>query len=186
MRAKTIYIAGVPASGKTTLMRRIRKELFGDYTEVRHGSCRAIVSEDGHYVMLGVFDGSTFEGTDRLSMTVIGDAIPYVSSLRDVVVFAEGDRLANRRFLTETQASLIVLDAAPRVLEMRHRARRDNQPEAFLKRCRTKVGNLAAAYGALTLNNNTSEESECNFQLITRQAKKWISENSTASATNPR
>lgn len=71
MATKVIYIAGVPASGKSTMFKRVRELLFGDATEFKEGKVRGLQSTDGHYIMLGVFDGTTFEGTDKLSMTVI-------------------------------------------------------------------------------------------------------------------
>lgn len=103
MDAKVIYIAGVPASGKSTLFRLIRKHLFDGAKEFRIGKCRGIESKCGKFKMLGVFDGSKFEGTDKLSMTVINDAISYLKGINGKsVVFVEGDRLFNYRFLHET------------------------------------------------------------------------------------
>lgn len=81
MDAKVIYIAGVPASGKSTLFRLIRKHLFDGAKEFRIGKCRGIESKCGKFKMLGVFDGSKFEGTDKLSMTVINDAISYLKGI---------------------------------------------------------------------------------------------------------
>lgn len=79
MTAKVIFVAGVPACGKTTLFKKIRESLFMDSKEFKQGKVRGI--ENGQYKMLGVFDGSTFEGTDKLSMTVISDAINYIKQL---------------------------------------------------------------------------------------------------------
>lgn len=62
MKAKVIFVAGVPASGKTTIFRKLREALFDGATEFMYGKVRGI--ERGAYQMLGVFDGSTFEGTD--------------------------------------------------------------------------------------------------------------------------
>lgn len=178
MNTKVIFIAGVPASGKTTLFKRIREALFANPTEFKHGKARGVQSENGHYKMLGVFDGSTFEGTDRLSMTVIGDAIDYIKSLEQLptrsVVFVEGDRLFNFRFLQETRASLILLDATPEVLAQRHKERGDNQTETFLQSRRTKVENFATKYRIGRAYNNTPEDAERIFNYIIKLATDYV------------
>ncbi len=178
MKTKVIFIAGVPASGKTTLFKRIRETLFVNHTDFKHGKARGVQSDDGRFKMLGVFDGSTFEGTDRLSMTVIGDAINYIKSLEQQpmrsVVFVEGDRLFNFRFLQETRASLILLDAAPEVLAQRHKERGDNQTETFLQSRRTKVENFATKYRIGRAYNNTPEDAEKIFQYIIKLATDYV------------
>lgn len=187
MKTKVIFIAGVPASGKTTLFKRIRETLFTNCSEFKHGKARGIQSEHGYYKMLGVFDGSTFEGTDRLSMTVIGDAIDYIKSLEQLptrsVVFVEGDRLFNFRFLQETRASLILLDAAPEVLAQRHKERGDNQTETFLQSRRTKVENFATKYRIGRAYNNTPEDAKKIYQFIINAAKQWVGECTTIQGT---
>lgn len=46
MSVKVIYIAGVPASGKTTLFKRIRERLFSEATEFKFGKClKALLSQ---------------------------------------------------------------------------------------------------------------------------------------------
>ena len=176
MTTKVIFVAGVPATGKTTLFKRIREALFDNYTEFKDGKVRGI--ENGQYKMLGVFDGSTFEGTDRLSMTVIGDAIDYIKRLEQQpgrkVVFVEGDRLFNFRFLQETMASLILLDAAPDVLAQRHKERGDNQTETFLQSRRTKVENFATKYRIGRAYNNTPEDAERIFNYIIKIATDYV------------
>lgn len=178
MKVKVIYVAGVPASGKTTLFKRLREYFFETSKEFKEGKVRGI--ENGCFKMLGVFDGSTFEGTDRLSMTVIGDAIDYINRQEKMpnrsVVFVEGDRLFNYRFLAETKASIIILDASPEVLKQRHIQRGDNQTEAFLQSRRTKVENFAKKYHISRVYNNTPEDGEKIYQFIVNTAEKWISE----------
>lgn len=173
MSAKVIYIAGVPASGKTTLFKRIRQELFTSSEEVKHGKCRAIKSDN--YIMLGVFDGSTFEGTDRLSMAVIDDAIDYIQHLDDSkVVFVEGDRLFNFRFLQAVRAKIILLDAHPDVLKQRHQERGDNQTATFLQSRRTKLENFASKHRISRVYNNTPEDGNKIYDYIIKLAKSYV------------
>lgn len=176
MSVNVIYIAGVPASGKTTLFKRIREHLFNEATEFKFGKCKGV--ENGAFKMLGVFDGSTFEGTDRLSMTVIDDAIAYVKQLdkskKKNVIFVEGDRLFNIRFLRETKALLLLIDADERVLKKRHAKRGDNQTETFLKSRRSKVENFVKKYNVQRVWNNTQEEHERILSFILKTAKKYV------------
>ena len=178
MSTKVIYIAGVPASGKSSLMTLVRDNLFADFKEFKHGLCRGIESADGKYKMLGVFDGSTFEGTDKLSMTVINDAIRYIKGLQQdkakIVVFVEGDRLFNVRFLKETHALLLVIDADEQVLRMRHRERGDQQTGEFLKSRRSKLENFIRKYKIGRNWNNTLQDQEQILTYILKTAKDYV------------
>lgn len=181
MPARTIFIAGVPASGKSTLFKRIREELFNDSSAFKHGSCRGIESKDGRYKMLGVFDGSMFEGTDRLSMTVIGDSIEYIKTLQNdetrYVVFVEGDRLFNYRFLSETRAKLFLIDANEKVLKYRHNKRGDSQTEKFIRSRRTKVENFVSKYNVKRIWNNTIEDQTRIFEYLMSISKDYLKSN---------
>ena len=179
MSVKVIYLAGVPACGKTTMFKRIRMELFeGVAKEFKHGLCRGIESNNGAFSMLGVFDGSTFEGTDRLSMAVINDAMDYVSKLRDDtakhVVFVEGDRLFNHRFVSGTGAELIIMDANEEVLNARHRMRGNTQNERFLRSRRSKVENFIKAHGCIRVYNNNDTDAYRIFNYIISAATSFV------------
>lgn len=176
MSAKVIYIAGVPASGKSTLFKMIRKHLFSESKEFKHGKCKGI--ENGAFKMLGVFDGTTFEGTDKLSMTVIDDAIEFIKqqidSKQKSVVFVEGDRLFNIRFLKETKALLLLINANERVLKERHIKRGDSQTETFLKSRRSKVENFINKYKAQRIWNNTLQDQERILNFIIKTANEYV------------
>lgn len=178
MAAKVIYIAGVPASGKSTLFRLVRQRLFDGATEFKEGKVRGVESPDGHYKMLGVFDGSIIEGTDKLSMTVIGDAIDYVRRLEADserhVVFVEGDRLFNYRFLAETRATLLLIDANERVLKARHADRGDTQTDTFLRSRRTKVENFVSKYNVKRIWNNTEADQQRILEYIIKTATEYV------------
>lgn len=180
MATKVIYIAGVPASGKSTMFKRVRELLFGDATEFKEGKVRGLQSTDGHYIMLGVFDGTTFEGTDKLSMTVIDDAIAYAKKLSGsrerYVIFVEGDRLFNYRFLSETRALLLLLDANEIVLKNRHIARGDTQTDTFLRSRRSKVENFISKYKAQRIWNNTLHDQERILNFVIKVAKEYTEE----------
>lgn len=170
--AKVIYIAGVPASGKSAIVESFVSRLQdNDNPEPRRfGKLRG--NRFGHVHVLGIYDGSVFGGTDKLSMTVINDAISYCLSLgENDVVIAEGDRLFNARFLCATSAIVIMIDAHDKILKERHRQRGDQQREAFLKRCRSKVENMIKRFKLQRFWNNTAQEQEVILTLIERLVK---------------
>lgn len=178
MAVKVVYVAGVPASGKSTLMKRVRALSFVNSTEFKFGKCRGIKSENGRLYMLGVFDGSNFEGTDKLPMDVINDAIAFIKTLDSkeerFVVFAEGDRLFNIRFLNEVKAVLLLIDASSEELAARHLTRGDNQTETFLKRCRSKVENFANQYNVKRVFNNNEADTNKILKSIAAFADNYL------------
>ncbi len=178
-RAKVIYLGGVPASGKSAVFRLIRDALFTGGVVFGHGLCRGIAA--GPFRMLGVFDGSTFEGTDKLSMTVIGDAIGYLKKLDALptrtVAFVEGDRLFCNRFIRDTGASVHIIDAHPDVLVVRlanRAAGGDEQSEQSLKARRTKVENLAKALGVEREWNDSPADMARIARSLLAEAQEWL------------
>lgn len=181
MNVLTIYVGGVPASGKSTLFRCVRQRLFAHSADFKDGCCRGVFAEGGKLLMLGVFDGSMFEGTDRLAMTAIDDCLSYIRKLEGEgerkVVFVEGDRLLCDRFIRATRARLILIDAHPRVLEARQRGRRAQghcQSNTFLKAKRTKVQGMATRWHCPLLPNNTPAEQARILDRIVGEARRWL------------
>ena len=177
MNVLTILLAGVPASGKSTIFREVRDHLFDIQIPFKYKKLRGVRNENGRIQMLGVFDNSKHEGTDKLSMTVIDDALEYIRRLEPgfkKVVLLEGDRLLNERFIEETNAEVIIIEASKYILLKRHIERNDNQSETFLKRCETKVSNIQKKYDLAPLPNNTTEEKERIVKLINKKASEWI------------
>ena len=176
-RAKVIYLAGVPAAGKSTIFRAVREALFTPAArEFQYGTLRGI--EDGPFRMLGVFDGTITEGTDRLSNAVIDDAIRYVAEQdrgpEPVVVFAEGDRLFCESFLRAANATLIVIDAEQNTLRQRHLSRGDSQRGEFLRSRRSKVENFCKRNGIKKYMNNTQADADRLTAWIEKTAREHV------------
>lgn len=175
-RAKVIYLAGVPAAGKSTIFRAVREALFKQATPFHYDTLRGI--QDGPYRMLGVFDGTITEGTDRLSNAVIDDAIRYIAEQdrgpEPVVVFAEGDRLFNDSFLEAVNATLIVIDAEQNTLRRRHRERGDSQQAEFLRSRRSKVDNFCKRHGIKKYMNNTQADADRLTAWIIKTAREHV------------
>lgn len=169
MNAKVIYVAGVPAAGKTTIMKRVREALFAGAEQFGQGACKGI--RCGDLYMIGVFDGSTFEGTDRLSMTAIDDVLAFIEGLQGGTVLVEGDRLFNERFLRTTRATVVLIDADKAIIKQRH-STRDQQSETFLKGRRTKIENFKKRHPKVrTFWNNTLTDSQRIAKMIIQATK---------------
>lgn len=176
MSVRVLSIAGVPASGKTTLLWRLRSRIMSEATVFAHGELRGI-EQDG-VKMFGVFDGSAFEGTDRLSMSAINDAIAYIYGLSrqpgKFVVLVEGDRLFCHRFLHAVKPQVILLDASEAVLEKRHMERGDQHTPQHMKAKRTKIERMASRYKFTRLVNNTPADSERIAVGIEKLISSWL------------
>lgn len=97
-----------------------------------------------NFIFVGRYDGSKFQGTDRLSMAVAPHFASFFDSIHfDSVVIAEGDRINTMKFLKEAllHGSLerirCTTDSA--TLKARRLERDHAQPPAFLKTIQTKV-----------------------------------------------
>lgn len=181
-----IAIGGVPASGKTTLVKQIilkhspwksfkYKKLYGHY------------NEELNLIILGKYSNEMFSGTDKLSMAVQPDFEEFID-LRDLEynVLYEGDRLFNLKSIKKAQELMNIpfaktLDLHVFIVESahtnkRHTDRNDTQSEKFIKGRITKVNNiknyLLDDYTLLI--NNEEEDIEKNYNIILNTIKKDI------------
>lgn len=140
-----ICIGGVPGTGKTTLVRSILKST-GTWQEVRptrllHAKFH---SSFNTYILGKYQEDETFAGTDKLSMAVQPEVVPWIRSHTDHIIF-EGDRLFTMSLLNalltlpDTNVHIIVLEASKTCLEKRYTQRGSNQSEKFLKGRHTKI-----------------------------------------------
>ncbi len=144
---RCVSIGGEPATGKTTLMRELIKNLEQPQN-FRFSLCQGHFSTVNNIAIMGIYDGrGTFEGTDRLSMAVNADFLAYVETARRNIMF-EGDRLFNAKNLNFINSfyeqRIIVLQQSEETLHQRHLERNDTQTEKFLKGRKTKIANILA------------------------------------------
>lgn len=92
---------GLPASGKSTIVRGLKKQHKCTIAG-KHKTFRYHTNEAGDVVIAGIYDmGDTFvfEGTDRLSMSVLPEAIEFLKANKNIRLFIwEGDRFTNYKF----------------------------------------------------------------------------------------
>lgn len=137
---KNILIIGACGSGKTYVMRQLIEHL-GAVKRFKIGTVS--YASNGKTNILGKYDGTMFEGSDRLSMGVMKDVPDYIAYSKGKTTIAEGDRFTNKKYIELTQSTVIkILDTGD---EGRKR-RGSKQTERHVKAIATRVKNLEADY----------------------------------------
>lgn len=170
MAQRIIAIGGEPASGKSTLMKRIIKQHMPLKT-FAYGLVRGLYSKDNDTYFIGIYDNSVFCGTDKLSMAVQPDFIKLLNIKSKSTFVFEGDRLFNQSLFDKKQCKIFVLEVTEETLKARHEKRQDNQTEQFKKAKRTKIQNIKNNNAVTILPNNTKEETEKCFNIILNEIR---------------
>lgn len=158
-RNRTILIIGNCGSGKTWVMRQLI-EHFNLSKADRVGLFDMRVG-DGKLAVLGKYDGSMFEGTDKLSMAVNKDIDHLLSTqiCRDLTIVGEGDRLFNKTFLSKfCPLKIKICDNGAHGRKLRG----SNQSAGHLARIETRVKKATAHYNV----RNSQEALELVLQLL--------------------
>jgi len=151
----TFYI-GEPGTGKTTLVRGILDEFRKVEADefVEDGLVKYHRFNKQKILILGIYDESTFAGTDRLSKAVgpkfrewlVDNAERY----GDWGVIMEGERFMNDKTLPllfeQESMKLVCLKVSEAELERRRQSRNNTQNEKWLKGMGTRVANVCAKY----------------------------------------
>lgn len=147
-------IAGVPAAGKTTLVRQAlaARQLQDPWRAAKAGLVLYHPWANARFAVLGDYSRpGDFAGTDRLSMAVAPQALEFLAAMRisswhDWTVLWEGDRLTGRSFLASvgrlSDLRLVILEASVEQLAARQAERGNKQTARFLAGRRTKVEGL--------------------------------------------
>ena len=139
---KTILITGNCGSGKTWVVKEIIKE-FNITTKAKYEKIRFVVKEN--IAILGVYDGDTFEGSDKLSMAVAQDieGLRKIQEKHNFIIICEGDRFSNYKFIKIFNPTIIRITNNGTEGRMK---RGSKQTEQHLKRIQTRVENINCHY----------------------------------------
>lgn len=150
------HYLGLPGTGKTTKMR----ELLAEFRKIEQdelvadGPIKYHRFEKQKIIILGIYDDSTFAGTDRWSKSsppkfrqwLLDNAEKY----KDYGVLSEGERLSNNPTLDAMFATgnmkLVLLTVSEAELERRRAARNNTQNESWLRGMKTRIANLCSKY----------------------------------------
>ena len=157
MVKRIIAIGGEPATGKTTIMKRIIKD-YMPFKTFKYGLVRGMANDKLNIV--GIYDKSLFSGTDKLSMAVQPHFFKFVEKCSNKVILFEGDRLFNQSLFDKVDCEIIVIKANKEEVHKRHIQRKDTQTEKFIKAKRTKIENIIQKNKVTIFNNNNDKEQE--------------------------
>jgi len=100
----TILLIGGCGSGKTWVMKQLVKFLKCD----KLGKVGMFYYHHNTKVyVLGKYDGTTFEGSDKLSMAVMRDMEQFKQFAKGKIIIAEGDRFTNKIFIEAMKPTVI-------------------------------------------------------------------------------
>jgi hypothetical protein len=153
---RVVFFVGEPGTGKTTRMR----EILAEYRKVEvdemvvDGPVKYHRFNKQKVLVLGIYDDSTFAGTDRLSKscgpTFRQWLIDNEDKYRDWGMFMEGERFMNDKTLPtlfeQESMKLVCLKVSEAELERRRVARNNTQNEKWLKGMKTRVANVCKNY----------------------------------------
>lgn len=169
--AEIIAIGGVPASGKSTLMKKVIKE-YKPLKTFKYGLIRGLYDKEQNLYFIGIYDDSVFCGTDKLSMAVQPHFFKLIDKLPQARFVFEGDRLFNQSLFDKYDCEIVVLNANEETIDQRHKQRSDNQTDRFKKAKQTKINNILNKNEVTVLDNNTEQDAENLFNHIIKLINK--------------
>jgi hypothetical protein len=177
-KLKLIALGGEPATGKTTVFRNLRGKMRLNST-FNFGLVRARCNKESTRIMVGVFDGTVHEGTDKLSMAVQPDFLKLLKALKKldkrITVVFEGDRLFNASLFEKAEVdelSIYILQTKNQSQNIIKRG--TTQPEQFLQSKKTKVQNIMNKFSHKLLNNDEPEDVEKCASVIFDEVESWV------------
>ena len=157
----TFYI-GVPGCGKTTLMRGKIEELRKVEQDelVADGMVKYHKFEKQKVLVLGIYDESTFAGTDRLAKSVGPKFREWLVANAETYegwqMIMEGERFMNDKSLPllfqQESMKLVCLEVDEDELERRRKARNNTQDPKWMKGMATRVQNVCNTYAHEVVN----------------------------------
>ncbi len=174
---KAVALGGAPASGKTTMTTQLLKGL-GPSADFSFGKVKGHYYKKENLLVLGIYDGSLFSGTDRLSMAVQPDFLKFLQCefAKNVNLFFEGDRLFNETALLATarkfDSLFIILETSTEERDKRAVMRGDTQKASFIKGRITKYLNLLKKDGLMIHSRVNQDEADSAVTLS--EMRKWL------------
>jgi len=106
---KTLLLVGGCGSGKTWVLQKLIEE---HDLNIRAKIKAIEFRTNKKLAILGKYSGGTFDGSDRLSMSVMKDAplLRQVQKKHNLVIVCEGDRFMNSNFIKRFEPFIIKIE----------------------------------------------------------------------------
>ena len=136
---KTILLIGSCGSGKTWVMKELLKLLNTKKAKIGLNVFR--IDEEKKIIVLGIYDNSLFEGSDKLSMAVMKDSdkLKSIQDKNKFIILSEGDRFTNSTFINKFNPYIIKISNNG---EFGRNLRNSNQSERHIKSIDTRIKNI--------------------------------------------
>jgi hypothetical protein len=134
-----ILIIGNCGVGKTYAMKKFI-EKYTCLQEKKVGLLR--YNTNGWMNITGVYDGSTFEGSDKLSMSVMTSIQEYLNTEDGINIF-EGDRFTNSTFIKAAKPTIIKILGSGKEGRLK---RNSKQTQRHIDSIATRVNNINHTY----------------------------------------
>lgn len=135
-----ILLIGMCGTGKTWVMEQLIQYYVLSH---RKKLGKIYYHTDNRIIVLGKYDGSMFQGTDRLSMSVMTDVDTFIEHSKEKIIIAEGDRFTNGKFIAKANPIIIKITDDGAVGRMK---RDSKQTDRHLKSIQTRVSNIQATH----------------------------------------
>ena len=138
-----ILLIGMCGSGKTWVMQELIQHYILSY---RKKIGKIYYHTDNNIIVLGKYDGSIYQGSDKLSMSVMTDVDAFIQHTKDNIIIAEGDRFTNSKFIAKAKPFIIKITDDGVVGRLR---RNSTQSERHLKSIQTRVSNIISDHNVV-------------------------------------
>lgn len=173
---KVIGWGGEPATGKSTIMKRLMATYPNAPVPMKFQKVKYLEYAFTGPIILGRYDeGEAFGGTDRLPMNVQPDAEVFLVMHKDSssTLLFEGDRLFNAKFIRFIKnlgvpCHFFAVISREDVIAQRH-AERDQQNATWLAGRKTKVKNLIDEFDLQMVFNNSEQDLGIIVEYVQRQ-----------------
>jgi len=133
-----ILLIGMCGTGKTWVMEQLIQYYVLSY---RKKIGKIYYHTDNKIIVLGKYDGSMYQGSYKLSMSVMTDVDAFIEHTKENIIVAEGDRFTNGKFIGKANPIVIKITDDGVVGRLK---RNSSQSDRHLKSMQTRVSNIIA------------------------------------------
>jgi len=136
---RVILLIGVQGSGKTWVFKQLIQR-YNCTAKKKIGKIR--YHTNGEVIVAGKYDNSMFEGSDKLSMSIMSDYDLFMELNKINIILLEGDRFTNGRVVNHVQYPPYVIKITDDGREGRLK-RGSNQSDEAIRRMQSRINNIA-------------------------------------------
>lgn len=131
-----IILLGMCGTGETWVMEQLIQYYVLSH---RKKLGKIYYHTDNRIIAVGKYDGSMYQGSDKLSMSVMTDVDAFIQNSAGKIIVAEGDRFTNGKFIAKANPLIIKITDDGLVGRMK---RGSKQSDRHLKSIQTRVNNI--------------------------------------------